>query len=308
MVTRHTSAATAMSTTVTTTPVSAPSGGLGRGLSRWLHPKRRTRIGALIGAPALWLLVMYIGSLLALFLNSAYRLNEDGSGIDKTLSTDNFHEITRSVYRDVAVRTIGIAVAVTVIDIVLALPLAFFIAKLARRRWRSVMVAAVLVPLWASYLVKAFAWRALVGSPGGVLDATFGRSPGYGEVALVVVLAYLWLPYMVIPIYAGFERLPDSLLEASGDLGARFGATFRRVVLPMVVPSVVAGSIFTFSLSLGDYIAVGLVGGKTQMIGSVVYSNFASNLPLAAAFALVPVLVMVLYLVAVRRSGALEHL
>ena len=292
-----------MSTTVTT-----PSAGIGRGFSRWLHPKRRTRIAGLIGAPALWLLVLYIGSLVALFLNSAYSLNEDGSGIDKTLTLGNYREITKQVYRDVAVRTIVIALAVTVIDVLLALPLAFFIAKLSKRRWRSVLVAAVLVPLWASYLVKAFAWRALVGSPGGVLDATFGRSPGYGEVSLVVVLAYLWLPYMVVPIYAGFERLPDSLLEASGDLGARFGVTFRRVVLPMVVPSVVAGSIFTFSLSLGDYIAVGLVGGKTQMIGSVVYSNFASNLPLAAAYALVPVVVMVLYLVAVRRSGALEHL
>ena len=161
----------------------------------------------------------------------------------------------------------------------LALPIAFFIAKVARPRWRALLVAAVLVPLWASYLVKAFAWRAILGTPGGVLDRTFGRSPGYGTPSVVIVLAYLWLPYMILPIYAGLERLPDSLLEASSDLGARSVTTFRLVVLPILIPSIVAGSIFTFSLSLGDYIAVDLVGGKTQMIGSVVYDNFSTNLP-----------------------------
>jgi putative spermidine/putrescine transport system permease protein len=289
--------------------VTTPSAGFGRGISRWMHTKPRTRLVALIGAPTLWLLVMYIGSLVALFVNSAYRLKEDGSGIDKVFTTDNYREIlTTPVYRDVALRTIGIAIAVTVIDVLLALPIAFFIAKISKPRWRTVLVASVLVPLWASYLVKAFAWRALVASPGGVIDTTFGFSPGYGVAALIIVLAYLWLPFMIVPIYTGLERLPDSLLEASGDLGARFGLTFRRVVLPMIVPSVVAGSVFTFSLTLGDYIAVGLVGGNTQMIGSIVYQNHASNLPLAAAYALVPVIIMVLYLLGIRRSGALEQL
>jgi putative spermidine/putrescine transport system permease protein len=274
-----------------------------------MHAKPRTRLVALIGAPTAWLLVMYIGSLVALFLNSAYSLNEDGSGISKNLTTANYREIlTTQVYRDVALRTIGIAIAVTVIDMLLALPLAFFIAKIAKPRWRTVLVAAVLVPLWASYLVKAFAWRAVLASPGGVLEKTFGFSPGYGEIALVIVLSYLWLPFMVVPIHAGLERLPDSLLEASGDLGARFGHTFRRVVLPVIFPSIVAGSVFTFSLTLGDYIAVSLVGGNTQMIGSIVYSNHASNLPLAAAYALVPVIIMVVYLLGIRRSGALEQL
>jgi putative spermidine/putrescine transport system permease protein len=279
-----------------------------RGLSRWLHTKRRSRLVALIGAPAVWLLVFYIGSLVALFLNAGYHLNEAGNGIVKTLGLDNFRELRKQVYRDVAVRTLVIAIAVTVIDALLALPLAFFIAKLARRRWRGVLVVAVLMPLWASYLVKAFAWRAIVSSPGGVLQRTFDHSPGFGEVALVVVLAYLWLPFMVVPIYAGLERLPDSLLEASGDLGARFGHTFRKVVLPTLVPSVVAGSVFTFSLSLGDYIAVDLVGGKTQMIGSIVRSHFASDRPLATAFALVPVVIMIVYLLSIRRSGALDNL
>jgi putative spermidine/putrescine transport system permease protein len=292
-------------TTVTTAELKPP---LTRTVSRWLHPRPRVRLVALIGAPATWLLVLYIGSLAALFLNSLYRLNEAGSGIEKVLTLDNYRELRGQVYRDVAVRTIVIAAVVTIIDMVLALPIAFYLAKVAKPRYRSLLVTAVLVPLWASYLVKAFAWRAILGSPGGVLDKTFGMSPGYGEVGLVIVLAYLWLPYMIIPIYAGLERLPDSLLEASSDLGAQFGITFRRVVLPILMPSIVAGTVFTFSLSMGDFIAVDLVGGKTQMIGSVVYDNFASNLPLASAFALVPVIVMVLYLLGIRRTGALENL
>jgi putative spermidine/putrescine transport system permease protein len=281
-----------------------------RALSRWLHGRRRVQLAGLAGGPAIWMVVLYVGSLLSLFLTSLYRLSDDGSRIDHTLGTDNFHEIvTTSVYRNVAVRTVAIAAAVTVIDMLLALPIAFYMAKIAKPRWRGLLVAAVLVPLWGSYLVKAFAWRAIVGKPGGLLSSIWsGISPGYGRVALVIVLAYLWLPFMIIPIYSGLERLPDSLLDASSDLGARFGTTFRRVVVPTLVPSIVAGSVFTFSLSLGDYIAVSLVGGKTQMIGSIVYSNFASNLPLAAAYALVPVLIMVAYLVAIRRTGALENL
>ena len=289
--------------------ITASRDGAARGLSRWLHPKRRTRIAALIGAPALWMIVLYIGSLLALFLNSFYRLKEDGSGIEHVLTGDNYRVLRGAVYRDVAIRTIVIAAAVTLIDALLALPIAFYLAKLARPRWRNLLVAGVLVPLWASYLVKAFAWRALLGTPGGVLDRTWPHmSAGYGQTGLVVVLAYLWLPYMIVPIYAGLERLPNSMLEASGDLGAGFGITFRRVVLPIIFPSIVAGSVFTFSLSLGDFIAVDLVGGKTQMIGSVVYDNFSADLPLAAAFALVPVVVMVLYLVGIRRTGGLDEL
>lgn len=271
------------------------------------HP--RLQLAGLLSGPALWLVVLYLGSLAALFVTSFYRLNEDATGITEELGVSNYHELlTTSVYRDIVLRTIAIAALVTVIDIVLALPIAFFIAKIARQRVRTLLITAVLVPLWGSYLVKAFAWRAILGSPGGVLDKTFGASPGYGVPAVVIVLAYLWLPYMIVPIYAGLDRLPDSLLEASNDLGAGFWLTFRSVVIPMLVPAIVAGSVFTFSLSMGDYIAVALVGGPTQMIGSVVYANFASNLPFAAAFATVPVLVMVLYLLGVRRTGALENL
>ncbi|MEO8263874.1 MAG: ABC transporter permease [Ilumatobacteraceae bacterium] len=290
--------------TATTLP-SSP----GQSASRWLHRHPRARLISLIGAPAAWMLVLYVGSLASLFLTSLYRLNDAGSGIDKVIGAQNYRTlIDKSVYLDIAARTIKIAVLVTLLDIVLALPIAFFIAKIVGARWRRLLVAAVLVPLWASYLVKAFSWRAIIGSPGGVLDKTFGASPNYGEAGLIIVLAYLWLPYMIVPIYSGLERLPDSLLDASSDLGAHFGFTFRKVVLPLLFPSIVAGSVFTFSLSLGDYIAVDLVGGKTQVIGSVVYDNFSADLPFAAAFAVVPVIVMVAYILGIRRTGALENL
>jgi putative spermidine/putrescine transport system permease protein len=266
-------------------------------------------LAGLLTVPALWLVVLYLGSLIALFVTAFYQLNDDGTGIIEKIGATNFRElIDKSVYRDIALRTIGIAVMVTVIDVILALPIAFFIAKIARPKARTLLITAVLVPLWGSYLVKTFAWRALLGSPGGVLDKTFGHSPGYGLPAVVIVLAYLWLPYMIVPIYAGLDRLPDSLLEASNDLGAGFWLTFRTVVIPMLLPAIIAGSVFTFALSMGDYIAVELVGGPTQLIGSVVYDNFASNLPFAAAFATVPILVMVVYLLGIRRSGALENL
>jgi putative spermidine/putrescine transport system permease protein len=281
----------------------------GQVASRWLHRHPRAQLVSLIGAPAAWMLLLYIGALVSLFLTSLYRLNDDGSGIVKVIGAQNYRTlIDKSVYLDIAVRTIKIAAIVTALDIVLALPIAFFIAKVVGARWRRLLVAAVLVPLWASYLVKAFSWRAIIGSPGGVLDKTFGASPNYGEIGLIIVLAYLWLPYMIVPIYSGLERLPDSLLDASSDLGAHFGFTFRKVVLPLLVPSIVAGSVFTFSLSLGDYIAVDLVGGKTQVIGSVVFDNFSADLPFAAAFAVVPVIVMVAYLLGIRRTGALENL
>jgi putative spermidine/putrescine transport system permease protein len=186
-------------------------------------------------------------------------------------------------------------------------------AKVASPRVQRLLVVAVLMPLWASYLVKAYAWRGMLGTGGLVADVLkpFGLdTPGYGLTALIITLAYLWLPYMVLPIYAGLERLPGSLLEASADLGARNGTTLRRIVLPTVFPAFVAGSIFTFSLTMGDYIAVRIVGGPNQMLGNVVYDNVgaANNLPFAAAVATVPVVVMLVYLAAVRRTGALESL
>jgi putative spermidine/putrescine transport system permease protein len=185
-------------------------------------------------------------------------------------------------------------------------------AKVASPRARHWLVIAILTPLWASYLVKAYAWRVMLANGGPVdwLLGGDGRGPGYGLTATIIVLSYLWLPYMILPVFTGLDRLPDSLLEASADLGARAGTTFRTVVVPMVMPSLVAGSIFTFSLSLGDYITVQIVGGRSQLIGNLVYANIgaANNLPFAAALATIPVVIMIGYLLAVRRTGALDQL
>jgi putative spermidine/putrescine transport system permease protein len=201
---------------------------------------------------------------------------------------------------------------VTLADAILAFPIAFYMAKVASPRVRALLVIAVLMPLWSSYLVKVYAWRTIL-SEEGILNWALGplglSGPGYGNVATWLVFTYLWLPFMVLPIYAGLQRIPNSLLDASGDLGAGAGHTFRRVILPMVFPAMVAGSIFTFSLTLGDYITPQLVS-STQFIGNVVYVNVgvANNLPLAAAFATVPVAVMIVYLLVARRLGAFDNL
>jgi putative spermidine/putrescine transport system permease protein len=216
---------------------------------------------------------------------------------------------SQSLYRTVTVRTVSVAVAVTVIDALLALPLAFCMSKLAGPAIRKLLVVAVLTPLWASYLVKAYAWRSLLAPNGPLSWLTGGHTPGYGLTATVITLAYLWLPYMTIPVFAGFERVPGSLFEASADLGAGAGRTMRSVVLPMVFPALAAGSIFTFSLTLGDYIAVGIVGGKTQLLANLIYGQLvtANNQPLAAALSTIPLVAIVLYLLLMRRTGALEN-
>jgi putative spermidine/putrescine transport system permease protein len=282
-------------------------------LASWLHRHPRARLSALLTAPLLWLVVAYLGALAVLLISAFWTVNSFTGDVIRQPTLDNFRTIvTEAVYRNVTLRSIGVAAAVTVIDAVIALPMAFFMAKVAKPRYRRWLVIAILTPLWASYLVKAYAWRVMLAN-GGLVDWLFGgegHGPGYGLPATVLVLAYLWLPYMILPIYAGLDRLPDSLLEASADLGARAGRTFWSVVLPTIRPAVIAGSIFTFSLSLGDYITVKIVGGKSQLIGNLVYDNIgaANNLPFSAALATVPVLVMVIYLVAVSRSGALEEL
>jgi putative spermidine/putrescine transport system permease protein len=173
---------------------------------------------------------------------------------------------------------------------------------------RRFVAVAVTMPLWASYLVKAYSMRAFLDPAGGIIKKTIGVSPGFGLVSTVLVLAYLWLPYAILPLYAGLERLPNSVLEASSDLGAHAGPTVRRIVIPILAPAIVAASIFTFSLSLGDYIAVDIVGGKTQLLGSVVYDNFVQNGPLAAAVAIIPMIIMFVYLLGARRTGAFENL
>jgi len=258
-----------------------------------LHRHPRLRLGLLLGPPMLWLGVLYLGSLAALFITSLWTVDAFGGNIQRIWNLDNYRDLfTLDVYRTITVRTILTAVAVTVIDALLAFPIALYMAKVASPRLQRALVIAVLTPLWASYLVKAYAWRGMFAS-GGPLD-DLGLSPGYGLAATVLTLSYLWLPYMILPMYAGLERLPNSLIEASADLGATTRTTMRRVVLPVLFPAAVAGSIFTFSLTLGDYIAVKIVGGANQMLGNVVYDSFltGNNLPFAAAVAPLPVVAL----------------
>ena len=262
----------------------------------------------------LWLGVAYLGALAALLVTSLWTQDDFTGNIERAWTLENFKTLfTVDVYRTITLRTIGIAALVTVVDAVLAFPIALYMAKVASPRMQRILLISVLTPLWASYLVKAYAWRGMLSADGPIswLARPFGLdTPGYGLPAVVITLSYLWLPYMILPVYAGLERLPDSLFEASADLGAGAWTTLRRVVVPMAVAAIVAGSIFTFSLSMGDYIAVKIVGGTSQLLGNVVYDNqgAANNLPFAAAVATVPIVVMLAYLAAVRRTGALENL
>ena len=291
----------------------SPCFGLRRRVSRFFARHPGARVGAQIGAPGGWLLVVYIGSLAALIVTALYRLADDPTGLvtklDTTIGFANFDRlISEPVYRNVALRTLQAAVTVTLIDAVIAFPVAFFMGKVATPRTRRALVVAVTLPLWAGYLVKGYAWRSLLDPGGGALKQVLGHTPGFGYASSILVLAYLWFPFMVIPLFAGFERLPTSLLEASTDLGAKAGRTMRSVVLPQIVPSLVAGSIFTFSLTLGDFYMNRIVGGTTEFIGNVVYRQFSVDLPFAAAYAVVPIVIMVGYLLAVRRTGALDEL
>jgi putative spermidine/putrescine transport system permease protein len=280
---------------------------------RYFHAHVRARIAVLLSAPVAWLGVLYIGSLAALFITSIWKIDTFTSKVVREFTLSNFIDVlTDKAYFNVTVRTVGVAVAVTIICAVIAIPMAFFIARIAKPKSRPVLIALVITPLWASYLVKIYAWRTMMAPDSGFLNWLISplglSSPGFGMVAVIIGLSYLWLPYMVLPIYAGMEKLPDSIIDASADLGAKPGRTFLKVILPLTWPAIIAGSLFTFSLSLGDYITVQILGGTFQMLGNVVYQNFALNLPFAAAVALIPVIVMIIYLASVRKTGALDNL
>lgn len=300
-----------MTTAVEAGPAPRPS--VRRRFSAFLFRSKRTRLTALLTPPMLWLVIVYFAAVFSLLATAMFSLDEFTSAVVHTLTLQNFVSVfTEPAYWWATAQTVFVAASVTVLCIALGLPMAFYIAKVARRRSRGVLLALVITPLWASYLVKVYAWQAMVQPGNGViawLGAPFGlQGPGFGMVAVILTLTYLWLPYMVLPIYAGLERLPDSLLEASGDLGGRPWRTFRSIVVPLVYPSIIAGTIFTFSLSLGDYITAQIVGGKFQMLGNIVYQNYAANLPFAATIATIPVIIMVIYLALVRRTGALDNL
>ncbi len=289
-----------------------PRQGPGRRLSTFFVRHSRLRLAALLALPIGWLLVIYLGSLFLLLLASFWEVGGIlGTEIVHSWNLDNYKTLVQEpVYRDVAFRTISMAALVTVADAVLAFPIAYYMARVASPRTRNLLVVAVLTPLWASYLVKAYSWRTILGEEGVLnwLLAPFGLSgPGYSQTGLWLAFTYLWLPFMILPIYAGLERIPGSLLEASADLGGKSLRTFWKVTLPLAFPAVIAGSIFTFSLTLGDYILPSLISNE-QFIGTVIYNDRGSNLPVAAAFAMVPIAVMTVYLWGAKRLGAFESL
>jgi putative spermidine/putrescine transport system permease protein len=292
-----------------------PRRGPVRRASSHLNTHHRTRLGLTLGIPLLWIGVIYLGALLLLFANAFWRVDPLSGKIVHEWGFKNFETLWNSpVYRTITLRTAGIAAAVAVGDIVLAFPLAYYAARMATPRVRALLLVAVVLPLWSSYLVKAFAWQTIT-APKGVADAILGvagipeGSLGNSQWAIWLTFCYLWLPFVILPIYASLERVPSSYLEASGDLGAKGWKTFRHVVWPLSIPGVVAGSIFAFSLTLGDYIAPTIVG-NTKFIGNVIYDSvgIANNLPLAAAFALVPVAIIAVYLGLAKRIGAFEAL
>jgi putative spermidine/putrescine transport system permease protein len=284
-----------------------------RRLSNFLSQHPRVRLGALLASPLAWLGILYLGSLAVLFITAFWTVDPFTGDVVRDFSLDNFRTLwEQDVYRRITLRTVGLAAAVTVTDALLALPIAYYMARVASPRTRGILVVAILTPLWASYLVKVYAWRIILAGEGPLnwALAPFGlEGPGYTTTGTWLVFTYLWLPFMILPVYAGLERIPNSMFEASSDLGARGLGTFRRVVFPLAFPAIVAGSIFTFSLTLGDYITPQVVG-NTNFIGNVVYTNVgvANNLPFAAAFATVPVLIMIVYLALARRAGAFESL
>jgi putative spermidine/putrescine transport system permease protein len=293
--------------------VGPPRRGWLRSLAAGLYRHPRAQLGLLLAAPLGWLVIAYLGSLALFLISSFWSVDSFTGNLITTPTLDNYVAVaTTEVYRTIAVRTVIMATLVTLTTIVVAFPIAFYMARLASARTRGILIVSILLPLWSGYLVKVYAWR-LILSQGGVLNWALGpiglTGPGYSEVAVWLVESYLWLPYMIIPIYAGLERIPSSLLEASSDLGGRSGITLRRVILPLALPAVIAGSIFTFSLTLGDYITPTLVS-NTRFIGNVVYDfvGVAGNQPLAAAYAMVPVTIMLVYLLIARRLGAFEAL
>jgi putative spermidine/putrescine transport system permease protein len=279
----------------------------------WRRPALRA-LGLLV-PPLGWFLFIYLAALAVLFVSAFWTVDPFTTKLEKIWNLDNFRVLIESpVYRAIALRTIGIAAAVTVTDALLAFPFAYYMARIAGRRTRALLFVLVLLPLWSSYLVRVYAWRLILAHEGALnwLLQGIGLPPigvGYSNWAMWIVFSYIWLPFMIMPVYAALERIPSSLLEASRDLGARGWRTTRKVVLPLAFPGLVAGSIFTFSLTLGDYITPMLVGGPgSAFIGNVVYANvgIANNIPFAAAFATVPVVVMASYLLIARRLGAFE--
>ena len=305
-----------------------PAAGPGRRLSDLLHSRRGLLLLALLGPPLLWFGVVYLGALAALLVNAFFGLDDFTGQVVREFTLKNFGELLAPANLDVVKRSVGMAIAVTLTCVVLAFPLAYYMARYARGASKAALYIAVMLPLWSSYLVRLYAWKLLLAKEGAIswvaqqthttplldallgLPAIGGPSLSFSAIGTYVVFVYMWLPFMILPVQAAIERIPSSYLEASSDLGADAATTLRRVIVPLAMPGIAAGSIFTFSLTLGDYIIPQVIGDSTNYIGQVVYKQqgVAGNIPFAAAFSLVPIVVIAVYLRLARRLGAFDAL
>lgn len=274
--------------------------------------RRRLHLAGLLALPLAWLIGIYIFSLVMLIITAFWTTDSFTSKVKPGFTLRNFEQLfVNPAYVSTSLRTLIMAIAVTLICILLAVPLGIFMAKVAKPWLQALLAVAVTLPLWAGYLVKILAMRVTFNETGFVnwALAPLGLSgPGFSEFTTVLTLVYLWFPYMAVPVFTAVSQIPKNVFDASADLGAGAFHTIRTVVLPLITPAIIAGSVFTFSLSLGDYIAAKFVGGSTQMIGSVIASNINLNPPLAAAFSVVPIVFVLVYLISVRRTGALERM
>jgi putative spermidine/putrescine transport system permease protein len=281
----------------------------------WRRPWLRATLT--LSPPLAWFLLIYLASLVVMLITAFWTVNPLTNKLVRSWNLTNFKEIfTNSTYLTIIGRTVLLAALVTITDAIVAFPFAYYMARIATSRVRTALFVAVLLPLWASYIARVYAWIVIL-SHTGALNWTFQKvglpapNIGYTNIAMWLVFSYIWLPFMIVPVYGALERIPDSYFEASADLGARNRLTVWRVVLPLALPGVVAGSIFTFALTLGDYITPILVGGaNSSFVGNVIYNNIgvAGNLPFAAALAMVPIVIMAIYLAGARALGAFESL
>ena len=283
-----------------------------RPLSSYLFKRSKVRLIGLLALPMFWIVGVYIVSLFLLLITAFWFVDPFTSLVRPGFTLENFISIfTVQAYLATSLRTLLIALAVTALCILFAIPLGIYMAKIARPWVRNLLAVAITLPLWAGYLVKLIAMR-LVFSEQGFFNwamAPLGiRGPGFSIPIVILTLTYLWFPYMALPVFTAIRQIPTNLFDASSDLGAKGFFTIYRVVLPLIVPAIIAGSVFTFSLSLGDYLAARFTGGKTQMIGSIIASNINLNPPVAAAFSMVPIAFVVIYLVVARRTGSLERM
>lgn len=285
---------------------------LSRPVSSYLIRRPRTRLLGLLSLPMTWIVGVYIVSLALLLVTAFWYVDPFTSLVSPGFNLENFRLVlTNSAYIATSIRTLLVALAVTAICIVFAVPLGIYMAKIARPRVRNALAVAITLPLWAGYLVKIIAMR-LVFTEEGFFNwalAPIGiRGPGFSLPIVILTLTYLWFPYMALPVFTAIRQIPPNLFDASSDMGAKGISTVRRVVVPLIVPAIIAGSVFTFSLSLGDYLAARFTGGATQMIGSIIAANINLNPPVAAAYSMVPIAFVVIYLVVARRTGSLERM